>query len=152
MALPTILTMQQDPAQTQVLGSDEVHVWQAPLNLTACHLQSLQQILAPDERSRAERFHFQQDQEHFTAARGLLRVILSCYLGLEPSHLRFCYNCNGKPALVPSSGGDMLRFNLSHSHGLALYAVTQNRDVGVDLEYIRTDFPWREMAERFFSP
>jgi 4'-phosphopantetheinyl transferase len=44
-----------------------------------------------------------------------------------------------------------LRFNLSHSQDLALYAVTSNREVGVDLEYIQRDFDTRQIAERFFS-
>ena len=45
----------------------------------------------------------------------------------------------------------MIRFNLSHSHGVALYAVTRGREVGIDLEYIRSDLEVEQIAERFFS-
>lgn len=140
------------PPKTLTLSSDEVHVWRASLKQAASCVQSLQQTLSVDEQGRAERFHFQKDREHFIVARGLLRAILSHYLGREPGDLSFCYNQNGKPALGEAHGGDTLRFNLSHSHGIALYAVTQNRDIGVDLEYIRADFPCEQIAERFFSP
>lgn len=145
------LVLGERNSQPLTMGSDEVHVWQASLSLTVSSLQSLQQTLTIDERTRAEQFRFQQDREHFIAARGLLRTILSRYLGVEPNHLRFCYNSNGKPALIPSYGGDTLRFNLSHSYGLALYAVTRDQGIGIDLEYVRTNIPWQEMAEQFFS-
>ncbi|MFZ0912892.1 MAG: 4'-phosphopantetheinyl transferase superfamily protein [Candidatus Korobacteraceae bacterium] len=45
-----------------------------------------------------------------------------------------------------------IRFNLSHSHGLALYAFAYRREVGIDLELIQTDFGGEAVAERFFSP
>lgn len=146
----SFILLERDPSEI-LLTDDEVHVWRASLNFTESSLQSLQHSLAADERSRADRFHFQKDREYFIAARGLLRVILSHYLGIAPSHLRFCYSANGKPALS-NHGGNMLRFNLSHSHGLALYAITRYREVGIDLERIRADFPWEDLAQQFFSP
>ncbi len=140
------------PPKVLMLGDDEVHVWRASLSLTAPRVQSLQQTLAADERERAERFHFQKGREHFIVARGLLRAILGRYLDMQPCKLRFCYNPNGKPTLVRESGGDVLRFNVSHSHGLALYAVTGGREIGVDLEWLRPDLAHEQIAERFFSP
>ena len=46
---------------------------------------------------------------------------------------------------------DAIRFNLSHSHGKALYAISRGREVGVDLEFIRCDLEAEQIAERFFS-
>jgi 4'-phosphopantetheinyl transferase len=43
----------------------------------------------------------------------------------------------GKPALALAEPGVDLRFNYSHSNGLAVYAVAVRRDVGVDIERIR---------------
>jgi 4'-phosphopantetheinyl transferase len=140
------------PPKDLVLGSAEVHVWRASLYLEASYIQSLQQILAADELARAGRFYFQKDREHFIVARGLLRIILGRYLDMEPSQLRFCYNHHGKPALDRKLGGDGCSFNLSHSHGLALYAVTRGRKIGVDLERIRPDLADEHIAEQFFSP
>ncbi len=140
------------PPQTLKLERDEVHVWRASLDLEASSIQSLLRTLCVEEQQRAERFHFPKDRDRFIVARGLLRAILSFYLGKEPSCWRFVYNEYGKPALTAAYNKEPLCFNLSHSRELALYAVTQNRNLGVDLEYIRTDFPWEEIAERFFSP
>jgi 4'-phosphopantetheinyl transferase len=54
----------------------------------------------------------------------------------------------GKPFLV---GGPKLRFNLAHSHGLALFAVSQQCEVGVDVERVRPFVNDLGIAERYFS-
>ena len=53
--------------------------------------------------------------------------------------------------MLTSSKQQALSFNLSHSHGLALFAITRVRRIGIDLERIRTDCPCGQIAERFFS-
>jgi 4'-phosphopantetheinyl transferase len=140
------------PPEALFLGNEEVHVWRAKLDLQSSCIQSLIQILSADERTRADRFYFQKDRERFIVARGLLRVILGRYINMEPSRLQFRYNPYGKPALANESGGNGLCFNLSHSDGLALYAITRGREIGVDIERIRPDLAEGQIAERFFSP
>jgi|GEM_PF-134532 len=138
------------PPETLLLGSDAVHVWCASLNLGPSRIQALERTLSTDERERASRFHFHRDRECFIASRGILRFILGRYLDREPADLRFFYNAYGKPALTEEMT-DGLRFNLSHSAGLALYAVAQNREVGIDLEWIRPSLAREQIAERVFS-
>jgi 4'-phosphopantetheinyl transferase len=111
------------------------------------------EILSDDEAERAERFHFERDRNRFIAARGTLRNILSRYLSCAPSEIRFVYQSGGKPELVPAvSGMGELRFNLSHSANAALYAISRGREIGVDIELIRPDVPWEEIATAFFAP
>ncbi|HWQ32050.1 MAG TPA: 4'-phosphopantetheinyl transferase superfamily protein [Blastocatellia bacterium] len=140
------------PPARLTLAQDEVHVWRASLALPAWQLRHLWQILSPEERSRAERFRFAQHRDNHIAARGLLRLILSRYLSLDPAQLRFSYGAWGKPALTAETDGDRLRFNLSHSGELALYAIAEGREVGVDLELMRADFTEAAVAQRTFSP
>jgi 4'-phosphopantetheinyl transferase len=135
-----------------VLRSEELHVWRAFMDVPASRVQRLKQILSEDELRRAERLYFRKDADYFIVVRGLLRMILGRYLNTEPSQLRFCYGPYGKPALVKECGGDGLRFNLSHSHGLALYAVTHGSMIGVDVERLRPVVAVAQIAERFFSP
>ena len=139
------------PPKILLLGNNEVHVWRVSLDLKAARVQSLQQTLSGDERARAGRFHFQKDREHFVIARGVLRAILGRYLDMEPSQLRFCYGSHGKPALAQEAGEQALRFNVSHSHGLALYAIARGRELGIDLEYLRPQLADEQIAEQFFS-
>jgi len=71
---------------------------------------------------------------------------------LAPAQLRFHYNNHGKPYLKNTSESTGIRFNLSHSEGLILYAVTQDRELGVDVEYLNRNVDYEEIAEHIFSP
>ncbi len=67
--------------------------------------------------------------------------------------MRFTYSNYGKPLVANEDNGNDLRFNLTHSHGLALLAVTRGRDIGIDVEYLRDmERDGELLAERFFSP
>lgn len=138
------------PPTTLIISSSEVHVWRASLNRPAMQVQQLAQTLSADEQLRAERFYFEQDRKHFIVARGLLRTILSRYLGIAADQLQFCYGSRGKPDLIDSYGS-RLRFNLSHSQGQALYAVTCDRLIGVDIEYMRPLHEVEQIVKSFFS-
>jgi 4'-phosphopantetheinyl transferase len=132
-----------------VIWPNEVHVWK--INLRAPGLSENREILSSDERVRASRFRFHTDGNRFIAARSSLRTILARYLWTEPAELKFGVNPFGKPHLVAGQDKLGLQFNLSHSHELALLAVARNRDIGIDIEFMRGDFATDEVAQRFFS-
>jgi 4'-phosphopantetheinyl transferase len=132
------------------LASDEVHSWCASLDVPADTAARLYATLTPDERDRSARFRFERDRRRFIVARGVLRDLLGRYLQTEPGQIRFVYNAFGKPDLTPESG-DRLRFNLSHSADLALIAIATVSSVGVDLEYVRWQSDYADIARRFFS-
>lgn len=142
----------ESSTEALTLGDDEVQVWRANLDIAGSRLQRLRQSLSGAELAKAGRFRAQIHRDRFVAARGTLRAILGRYLGVESGRLRFSYNTRGKPSLDREFGGDELQFNLSHSEGLALYAVTYRRAIGVDLERIRPTLGEDKIAERFFSP
>ena len=148
----SVVTLWNSPPPNLTLELGEIHVWRVSLAQTASCLQSLQQTLSTDEQTKAERFHFPKDRSQFIVSRGALRAILSRYLTINPSLLRFDYNPYGKPFVTSAQGGNTLRFNLSHSRGMALIAITKNREIGVDIEGINPNFSCLEIAERFFSP
>jgi 4'-phosphopantetheinyl transferase len=140
------------PPERLVVGGGEVHIWRATLSQSVSTVKSFLNILDRDEISRAEGFHFEKDRNRFVVAHGVLRIILSRYLSVPPQAVRFCYGLYGKPALTEDSGGRALRFNMSHSQELGLYAVARDRRVGIDLEYVRGDFASEQIARQFFSP
>ncbi len=133
------------------LAADDVHVWQVSLEQPAPVLARLSRLLDHDERQRRDRFFFERDQRRFTVARGVLRLLLASYLAAAPESLCFCYSPQGKPALCGNDAHTRLRFNLSHSHERALYAITWQRDVGIDIEYQRPIERPAQLAQRFFS-
>jgi 4'-phosphopantetheinyl transferase len=130
---------------------DEVHVWCASLLWPARHIQQIRLLLTPDEQARADRFYFEEHRQRFIAGRGILRKLLGHYLNLKPETLRFAYSSYGKPTLAAPEASS-LQFNVSHSADLALYAVTQRRQIGVDIEHVRPVTDIQQIVERFFSP
>lgn len=137
-----------EPPEALSLETGEVHVWRLNLDQPERVLTEFRGTFDADELERAGRFHFEEHRRHFVAGRGGLRYVLSRYFGGKPEALRFSYGAFGKPALV----GAELRFNMSHSHGVALFAVAKDRELGVDVERVRADFATEEIARRFFSP
>jgi 4'-phosphopantetheinyl transferase len=132
------------------LGSDDLHVWRAALNQPPPVVSACRALLSPDELNRAAKYRFAKHRDHFTVSRAVLRTLLGRYLRAEPARLRFSYSPYGKPSLS-AADSETLRFNLSDSGELVLYAFTRDREVGVDLEYVRHDFEVEEIAQRFFS-
>ena len=134
------------------LTDGEVHVWRASLDCSESVLHRFEAALAADEKARAQRFVFQPDRNSYMAARGVLRELLGRYLNRGPSEIEFDYGAQGKPALRSGWSQSGLQFNVSHSHGMALFAFAAARQVGVDVEMVRADFAGEKIAERFFSP
>lgn len=130
------------------LRAGEVHLWRA--QLSSSDPAQFTDLLSPAEWIRARRFHFARDRARFIVGRGLLRSILGRYLGEDPRDLRFSQGPNGKPELEGTCSA--LSFNLSHSDDLMLVVVTHARAVGVDLELIREDVPFQELADYYFEP
>lgn len=139
------------PREALFLSSAEVHVWRAALDPVVSRVEELQRLLSADELQRAARFHFPRDRRRFIVARGILRDILSRYLEVSPSALAFRYSTYGKPSLADVAAHERLRFNLSHAHEMALFAVTCGREVGIDIEYLHRTIAYEEIAEHFFS-
>jgi 4'-phosphopantetheinyl transferase len=140
------------PGGSAALNARDVHVWRVPLARTEAEIRRTREILSADEILRADRFYFQRDRDSFVAARGTLRLLLGGYLKRLPEELDFAYGAYGKPSLRQGSATPSLYFNVSHSHGLALMAFSLGRELGVDLESLRSDIASEEIAERYFSP
>jgi 4'-phosphopantetheinyl transferase len=133
------------------LPDDEVQLWRVDLESIGPDEARWQKVLSPDETSRASRFHFAVDRQLFVASRALLRTILAGYLAINPKDLTFSYSKREKPFLGLAYADCGIRFNLSHSGGIALYAFARRRELGVDVEQVRRDFAVEAIARRFFS-
>jgi 4'-phosphopantetheinyl transferase len=119
-----------------------VHVWVADLDPqpTTGGL-----VLSEGERARAGRFLRACDGERWSRAREVLRSLLGEYLRADPKELRFSTNAHGKPELEGYPRG--VRFNMSHSGEVAVYAVAE-LPVGVDVELEGRDIDVLALAGR----
>lgn len=133
------------------LKNNEVHVWKTSLEPLTEDIEHLQRILSDEECERAKRFYFEKDRRRWVVAHAYLRIVLGRYLDMHPDQLRFITNEYGKPSLLYPPSGARLHFNLSHSGELALYAFAYDRQVGIDIEYMRADLNLSELVTHHFS-
>jgi 4'-phosphopantetheinyl transferase len=148
-----------------VLGVSLTHERKSFMNPSAPHPLDLWQLdlddplplarctsyLSEAEQIRAAKFYFPRDRHRYTLGRGIMRAILAEYLEIPPAAVVLNYNPYGKPHLVPQTLPP-LYFNLSHSDGVGILAVTHIGEIGVDIEYCRALPNMDEMAKLVFSP
>jgi 4'-phosphopantetheinyl transferase len=139
------------PNAAFALPPGDVHVWRVSLVIHPDDEDNLTATLSPDEQVRAARFLSVPARKQFVAARSALRPILSRYTSRRPEEIVFRLGSLGKPSLT-DPGPIPLFFNLSHSGELALVAVTEIGEIGVDVERIREMASADQLAERFFHP
>ncbi len=105
--------------------------------------------LSADELDRASRFHFSHHAEEWVANRARLRMLLGHYLQQDGEKIHFSYDTAGKPRIADNNTD--LQFNLSHTEGLAIVAVTRGSRLGVDVERADLHCDAMELARFAFS-
>lgn len=136
------------PSEFRSAGSVAVDIWNWSLDQSSEADADVHALLSEEEQLRADRFMREIDRRRYRIGRAGLRQILGRYLGIEPSAIRFAYNNWGKPELDLGDRAGF-HFNLSHSAGEALLAISPHAELGVDIEEIR---PLQEdVASHFFS-
>lgn len=136
----------------ELLAPHQVHLWHAFTPQQDEALNALQLgLLTPEERTRMARFHFERDRHRYLITRALVRTVLSRYAPIAPADWIFEPGPHGRPYITNLHPlAQQLRFNLSHTDGLVVLAVTTGREVGVDTESTARTAPL-EVADRFFS-
>ncbi len=124
------------PRGLAVLGPGDVHVWHLTVDEDAPFDSAGNAApLSPDEREREARLVFEKDRRLFRSAHLMVRSVLSQYADVSPDEWQFDGDPNGKPRIRgPLATPQPLRFNLSHTRGLAAVAVTLEDEIGVDVE------------------
>ena len=121
------------------------------LDLDADALARCAAWLDGEEADRAARFRHARDRDRFVARRGQLRARLAEEVGDDPRRLRIRADAHGKPFLPDHRA---LRFNLSHSHDLALCAIARRdgAEIGCDIEWRNPRLACPAIAARLFAP
>jgi 4'-phosphopantetheinyl transferase len=122
-------------------------VWAVWLGAPAAAASALRALLSTEETRRADRFAYAHLRASFEVSHGVLRLLLAQYLKRSPRGLEFTLGPAGKPAL---RGDSPLRFNMSHSGGLAVYAFTSGCEIGIDVEEVRHMPDIEQIAQRYF--
>ncbi len=137
---------------TERLG-DELHVWLCDVDQLrdARTLETLASWLDPIETARWRRFLFERDRHLFLVAHALVRRTLSLYADVPPADWRYSVGPHGRPEIAAPIPAGELRFNLSHTHGLAAVLVHSGIDCGVDVEVRHRDVDYLSVSRRVFA-
>jgi len=125
-------------------------IWLCQLSACFSQEQLFFPTLSQEEKIRAERFKFALHRSRFIASHGFTRSILARYLKAYKVDISYKKGEYGKPYLADIEHHNV-HFNLSHTHDLALLAITQGVEVGVDIEFNERKTDWKNIVKRFFS-
>jgi 4'-phosphopantetheinyl transferase len=114
------------------------------------HVSRWRDMLDDDEQGRADRFCFAADRNIFIAARALTRTMLSDATGLPVKGWRYIEGQYGKLALGTDYAESGLRFNLTHTRGIAACAIAHD-EVGIDVESSDRQMDFAN-ANRYLAP
>lgn len=132
----------------------EVHIWLS--DSENCYQHDLEALylswLDPEETLRHGRFKFLQHRREFLVSHALVRACLSRYAAVAPAVWQFEKTAYGRPEIPESAGLPPLRFNLSHTDGLAACAITLASDIGIDVERIKPSIDWVAIAPSCLTP
>jgi 4'-phosphopantetheinyl transferase len=110
-----------------------------------------EQLLVNEEKEKANHFVFLKDKLRYVITHGILRLLLSDYLNLSSRQIVLKNNSYGKPYLSTENHPESLFFNLSHSNLGIVLAFAKSMDLGIDLEFVKKDIPFLDIAKHFFS-
>lgn len=137
-----------DPIQ---LPDSAVHIWRAIVPKEDIIDERYLSTLSLDEKERAKRFLKLEDTSRYIWHHATLRQVISRYLNLQPQEIMFHNSPLGKPALNETLHRDKLTFNMSHSGDIMLIALTSERQIGIDVELIRSIPDMSRMVDLYFT-
>jgi 4'-phosphopantetheinyl transferase len=108
-------------------------------------------LMSPEEVAREQRLIPPQVKHQLLVSRALVRTTLTHYAEADPRQWKFRFSPLGKPSIEDPPGLPW-EFNLTHTRGLAVCAVSPHHAVGVDAEHCDHKIDYAGMAKRFFHP
>jgi len=130
----------------------ESHVWYAsPESVRDSNtLARFIAMLSSEELQRYERFLFPKDSHTYLVSHALVRRVLSKYADIAPQDWRFMNTQHGRPEIA-NPGIPSIRFNLTHTAGLAACVITLDQECGIDAEKITKRHSPLDVARKMFS-
>ncbi|MEM9619616.1 MAG: 4'-phosphopantetheinyl transferase superfamily protein [Pseudomonadota bacterium] len=106
-------------------------------------------IISANEMESVKRFRFEERQREALLTRALARVALSKYIDCDPHECRFDVSSKGRPFLQNAAQG--FDFNISHSAGCVVIAISNYAQLGIDTESYDRAGEIAEIASSVFT-
>ena len=139
------------PGENLQLNENDIDIWLFHLNISPPRIKHFYPLLSDEEKERSEKFHNYIHRKRFIASHGFMRSTLSRYLDIPAEQLIIKKSNDGKPFLELADKQPGIRFNLSHSHNMALLGICLDDEIGIDIEYIERKNNWQGIINRFFT-
>jgi len=128
--------------------ADNIHVWRLQIFANLNLVKSMPALLFPDELVRTNSYLQEKDRQRFVLSRGVLRMLLSAYLGEPAANILFSVGDNKKPFV--RSNNKNVHYNIAHAGGWILIAISAS-SVGTDIEQVNPAFDYSEILPICFS-
>jgi len=151
LASATQVTIHWSPNEP-VLDVRNAHLWLCDLDDRRWVSAVDKSLLSAAEHARAERLRTLELRRRFVARSVLVRRVLGGLLGVPPCNVEYRIGPLGKPELAHDIYAGLERkplpcFNLSHSDNVLALAVGFHREIGVDVECVKTDLDFLRLGE-----
>jgi len=103
-------------------------------------------LLQPDEIQRARQIQVNVARDEFVAGRGVLRWLLAREAGCDPQDVRLSAGVHGKLSIEDAR----IEFNVAHSKGVVLIALSRAGAVGIDVEHVDRQVEALDVARSSF--
>jgi 4'-phosphopantetheinyl transferase len=132
-------------------SEDYIDIWLINLAEEESDIFNHQRFITVDEKNRATRYISGKKSREFIITRSALRNIIGYVLNENPKRIGFDYTSSGMPLLDANWSHTDIIFNVSHSHDLAVIAVSIKNIIGIDIEKVHEDIEYEKLSRRFFS-
>jgi 4'-phosphopantetheinyl transferase len=131
----------------------QVDVWMTSLSgVSSSEQRACVQLLSEPERARWHRFLVEDAQLQYLVTRALVRTTLSRYAGVPAQAWQFETNAYGRPHISHPQALRDLRFNLSNTTGLVACAVSEDCEIGIDVENFARIVDTDDLAPSVLAP
>ena len=125
-------------------------VWKIQVNDFIPSITHFFSLLLPYEMEKANCLKFEKDRNAYIIRKGMLRFLLSQYLGQNPLTIKFEKGQNYKPFILQKENSLNVFFNISYTNDLVVMAFA-NKEMGIDVEKVDTHFKYKELLSVVFS-
>lgn len=127
---------------------DTVDIWWIDLDRVSLDASIMSKTLSVGEATRSMVMPIVA-RRRFIVMHYALRSILSGYTGTLMAEIEIRRNQSGKPDLLPARGET---FSLSHSGLMGVIAITEHRDIGIDVEPLSRAVDYAGLRQRVLGP
>jgi len=138
----------QESNKDSTISSEDIQIWSAFFDGENCEHHF--HLLSDDEKARAGRLKNPGTACQQIISRGILRLLLGNYIGINPKELVFKTSPFGKPFLSNPADSE-IGFNLTHSGNLLLIAIGKGKHIGIDVEKVEGKIDFKGISSLVFS-